>query len=98
MKLRMTSSRTQTILSVWICAECIRVLRKRILRRVCGGNTKLSWLVFGHLPNKFQESATWRSCQVDLHNSAKWRFHWCRSSGNRRIRWVVSLDLRSHYW
>jgi hypothetical protein len=42
MKLRMTSLRTQTILSVIICAECIRVLRKRILLRVCGGNTKLS--------------------------------------------------------
>jgi ribosomal protein L28 len=29
MKLRMTSSRTQRILSVRICAECIRVLRKK---------------------------------------------------------------------
>jgi ribosomal protein L28 len=42
MKLRMTSSRTQGFLSVTICAECIRVLKKTILRRVFGGNTKQS--------------------------------------------------------
>ena len=40
MKLRMTSSRTQGFLSVTLCAESIRVLKKTILRRVFGGNTK----------------------------------------------------------
>jgi hypothetical protein len=40
MKLRMTSLRTQGFMSVTICAEYIRVLKKTILRRVFGGNTK----------------------------------------------------------
>jgi hypothetical protein len=41
MKLRKSSSTTKS-LSVRVYAKGIRVLRKRILRRVCGGNTNWS--------------------------------------------------------
>ena len=40
--LRMTSSRTQGFLSVTLRAESMRVLKKTILQRVFGGNTKQS--------------------------------------------------------
>jgi ribosomal protein L28 len=68
MKLRTSSSTTKS-LSMRVYAKGLRVLRKRILRRVCGGNTKgVDWLL-DFYEKKKQELVTWQSYRVDQHSS-----------------------------